>query len=306
MNKLTLLITVATSLISCSERDHYFFVKEINPNRAELQISTRAFTGYPLNRKDIYSSGDEIGVYLLEHSVTSPIPDVFRYKNLKANAGKDSHGNLCWHIDPPIYLDSRPVRLYAYSPYQPVNNFPPALIPLSIAFDAARTPDYRYGSLTSGHRRVNHLSPIAQLSMKHALVSLSFHIRTEEKAGNNMYLEAIQVGNKAGGSLWHRKALLDIRTGHLTALPSSAASTRLTLGKVRLTPTASSEYEIRVFPLSRPAEAEEIEFRFTINHRTYTCFLPPNTCWRRGYKYVYDITFNGEYLSLEQHISSII
>lgn len=306
MKKLTLVIIAATSLISCSERDHYFFVKEINPSRAELQISTRTFTGYPLKRKEIYSPEDKIGIYLCDRSVTFVFPDALRYKNLKANAIKDSHGNLCWHIDPPIYLDSSPVRLYAYSPYQPVSSFPPALIPLSIAFDAARTPDYRYGSLTSGHRQVNYLSPIAQLSMKRILVSLSFRIRTEKKAGNNVYLEAIQVGNKAGGTLWHRKALLDIRTGHLTTVPSSSGATRLTLGKVALTPTASSEYEIRVFPLSRPAEAEEIEFRFTINHRTYTCFLPPNTCWERGYKYVYEIIFNGEHLSLKQNIYPFI
>lgn len=306
MKKLTLLITVATSLISCSERDNYFFVKEINPNRAELQISTRAFTGYPLKRKEIYSPGDEIGVYLSNHPVTSVPPDDFRCKNLKASAVKDFHGNLYWHTDPPLYLDVRPVRLYAYSPYQPVYGFPPATVPVSIAFDAARTPDYRYGSLTSGHRRINHLSPIAQLSMKHALVTLSFRIHSEEKAGKDVYLEAIQVGNKAGGTLWHRKALLDIRTGDLTVVPSNTGATRLALGKVRLTPTASSEYEIRVLPLSRPAGAEEIEFRFTINRRTYTCFLPSNTCWKRGYKYVYEVTFNGEYLSLKQHIYPFI
>lgn len=142
--------------------------------------------------------------------------------------------------------------------------------------------------------------------MKQALVTLSFRIRSEEIAGKDTYLEAIQVGNKVGGSLWHRKALLDIRTGHLTAVPSNTGATRLTLGKVRLTPTASSEYEIRVLPLSRPTGAEEIEFRFTIDQCTYICFLPPNTCWKRGYKYVYEITFNGEHLSLKQNIHPFI
>lgn len=306
MKKLTLLITVATSMISCSERDNYFFVREINPKRAELRISTRAFTGNPLGRKEIYFPGDEIGIYLSNHPVTQVPPDGCSYNNLKVSAVNDSHGNLYWHIEPPLYVDAHPVRLYAYSPYRPAYGFPPATIPLTIAFDASRTPDYRYGSLTSGHRRVDHLSPIAQLSMKHALVTLSFRIRSEEEIGQDMYLEAIQVGNKAGGSLWNRKALLDICTGDLATVPSSTGATRLTLGQVRLTPTGSSGYEIRVLPLSRPAEAEEIEFRFTINQRTYSCFLPPNTCWKRGYKYVYEITFNGEHLSLKQTIHPFI
>lgn len=102
MKKLTLLITVATSMISCSERDNYFFVREINPKRAELRISTRAFTGNPLGRKEIYSPGDEIGIYLSNHPVIQVPPDGCSYNNLKVSAVNDSHGNLYWHIEPPL------------------------------------------------------------------------------------------------------------------------------------------------------------------------------------------------------------
>lgn len=300
MNKIILSIVTTAFLAGCSQKENPFFVDKINPKRAELKIVTKQFAGNPLRWKETFRKGDEIGLYVLSGKDAHFYTDSIRYKNVKAKATKDANGNLYWVIYPPIYLDLHPVTVIAYYPYQRQRPLPAGLLPLSIAFPAEHTPDYRYGRSTAKQRQVNSLSPIAHLSMKPLLAHLSFRLRIEKTTDKVFHLEAIQIQSQKGTALCCLQGVFDGNTGRIIPLPSTAGIIRRTTGRACLSTDTDKEYAISVLPTLRPASAGEIEVLFTINQQTYTYPLPRHTRWRKGYKYVYEMVFDGNYLSLKQ------
>lgn len=299
MNKIVLSMVVATFLTGCSRKENPSFVDKINPKRAELKLVTKQFSGTPPRWKEIFHEGDEIGLYLLADNGTHFYTDSFLYKNVKAKAQKGVDGNLDWKINPPIYLNPNPVILKAYFPYQPQGLSHSEGLFLQVSSQSEYTPDYRYGQSTRKQKRLNSLSPIAHISLKPALVHLSFRVRLKEKVEKDFQLETIQIENERGATLFSRKAILGLTTDRINAIPSATAATRLTVEKARLSTTCFKEYEIRVLPTFRPAALGEIKVLLTINQHTYRIPFPDHTHWKKGYKYVYEIIFDGKVLSLK-------
>lgn len=299
MDKIILSITAATLLIGCSRKEKPFFVDKINPERAELKIVTKQFSGTPPRWKEIFHEGDEIGLYLLAGDGAHFYTDSILYKNVRAKAVKEANGNLYWKINPPIYLTSDPVTLIAYFPYRPQGHFHPTQLPLSISSISEHTANYRYGRSTPKQKRLNSLSPIAHLVLKPALAYLSFRVRLEKKTEKDFHLEAIQIENKIGTTLSSRKAVLELNTGRITPTPSAASTTRLNTRKVALSSDHYKEYEMKVLPTFRPAAFGEIQLLFTIDRHTYITSFPDHTHWKQGYRYVYEIIFDGKVFSLK-------
>lgn len=299
MDKIILSIAAATLLIGCSRKENPFFVDKINPKRAELKIVTKQFTGTPPRWKETFHEGDEIGLYLLSGDGAHFYADSLLYKNVRAKAVKKAGGNLDWKINPPIYLTPDPVTLIAYFPYRPQGHFPPDQLPLHVAALNEHTPDYRYGRSTPKQKRLNSRSPIAHLVLKPALAYLSFRVRLEKKAEKEFRLEAIQIENKIGTSLSSRKAFLELNTGRITPAPSAAGATRLTTEKARLSSDHYKEYQMGILPTFRRAASGEIQLLFTIDQHTHIASFPDRTHWKQGYRYVYEIIFNGKVLSLK-------
>lgn len=306
MNKFILSIAVATTLISCSEVESIFFVNKTNPAPTELKITTKRMNKISLRWKETYKEKDSIGIYLFTMDRTHFYPKRFFCKNRQAKAFLTREGRLEWKTDSTIFLPNSDVFLYAYFPYHPENLLSPYAVPIRIASRAERTPAYRFGRLSKGHKALNGLNPTAWISMKPVLADLSFRLRVSKETKGTFYLEAIQVGNKPGGTLCRQKGFLNLSTGEIKSVPSTAGATRLTVGRKLLSSVDSTTFRVRALPTSRPAAKGEIEVLLTINHHTYTLLLPPGTAWKSGYNYLYELIFDGEKVELTRTTCSFI
>lgn len=286
MKNIILLLGIIDCLISCSEKKPYFSGTTINPEPTELKVITRSFTLFPSAEKEDFSGKDVPGLYTAPVSPGDFPPGSFLCRNQKA--------------DKPIYLDETPITVYAYSPYQAETRLLSTQIPVRISPLAERTPFYRYGKVTAGHKRIDCSSPTAVIRMRAVLTEVAFRLKIAGIMKTTYTLEAIQVGNRAGSTICAQKALLDIQTGELKLLPSTTAATRLPIPTTSLSTDLSAVYPLRLLPLARSAREGEIEVLFTINRRTYRYSPPAGTAWKRGVRYVYDLIFNGDSLSLKQ------
>lgn len=293
-------------LISCSEKKPYFSGVTINPDPTELKVATHSFTLFPSAGKENFSGKEAVGLYIAPAPPGDFSPGFFFYRNQKATAVKGPDENFEWKINKPVYLKETPVTVYAYSPYLALPDSLAMQIPIRISAVAERTPFYRYGRVMPGHKRIDCFSPTAVVRMRPVLAEVAFRLKTVGTIQDSYVLKAIQVGNSAGSTLCVQRGLLDIRTGKLTPLPSPPITTRLTLPEKHLSSSLSVVCPLRILPLSRPAEKGEIEVLFTIGPRTYRYNPPAGTLWESGIRYVYELTFNGDSLSLIQVTKSFI
>lgn len=300
MNKIILSIAATTFLTGCYEKESPFFVDKINPQCTELKIMTTQFSKNPWRWKETFCEGDEIGLYVLNGKNAHFYTDSILYKNVQAKATKDANGNLYWTINPPVYLHLNPVSVIAYYPYQRHTPPDPGHLPLSLAFSASHRPDYRYGRSSGKQKRLNCLSPVAHLTMKRVLVSLSFRIRTHKETREDFHLEAIRIQAGEETALFSRPGVWEGNTGRIIPLSAATEIVYPTRGETRLSTRLSKEYTIRMIPAPRPTERSDIEVFFTINQQTYTSTLPRHTEWKKGYKYVYEVIFDGNHILLKQ------
>lgn len=298
MNKFILSIAVATTLISCSDAENIFFVNKTNTESGELKLIAKQVNKLSLQSKEIYKEGDSIGIYFFTTNPTNSPSELFFGKNVQAKAALTRQGRAKWTTASPILLPKSTVALYAYLPYCPEDRLHPEAIPMRIAARAERTPVYQFGILSKGQKSLNRLNPVALISMRPVLADLSFRLTISKEAKEDYSLEAIQVGNQPGGTLCRQKAFLNLSTGEINGVPSAAGATRLTVGKESLSSVSSKEFRLRVLPTPRPAKRGEIEVLFIINRKTYPFLLPPDTDWKSGYNYLYELVFDGEKLTL--------
>lgn len=299
MNKILLSITMATLLISCSRKESPFFVDKINPKRAELKIITKHFQGKTPRWKEYFQEGDEIGIYLLAGQNARFQTDSVRYRNVRAKAVKQADGELRWIMNPTIYLDTRPVTLFAYFPFRPQGIDLDHKLPLAVQAQNQHTPFYRYGRTTGKQKRLNCRAPIAHIIFKPALARLAFRVKRQKKDTKDVHLQAIQLQNSADYTLHSHHALLELNTGRITPLPSPRQATRLTVGKLPLDTNGYKECSIWVLPTFRQAGKGDIKLLCTIEQRTYIASFPPHTQWDKGYEYVYEIIFDGKACTLK-------
>lgn len=299
MNKLVPLILLIMSITSCSDLNDERVMQSFHLNKEPLQIVTKTLTSQSPNLIQEFTAGSVIGLYVVSENTGDIYNGNTHYKNIRAEAWQENR-KLNWEQERPVFLDSEPAIVYAYSPYQNTASFDPENIPVKVSSDAIQSIDYMYGSQTKGQKAINKISPVALLDMNHALSLLSFQIHLTPETKGCYLLSSIQVGNKAGGTTLFYRGFLNIKTGEIKRDAGNNASTRLELGELQmLTPVLSDPLQIKVMPTPQEISKGDVEVLFRINNETFTFKVPSHTLWKKGEKYQYSLSFNGKKLKLE-------
>lgn len=278
----------------------YFPLTETFSPASALRIVSHRSSFPFLPSSGAFPEEAEIGVFIFPASSKDTPIHSYPIRQVKARALPAKGQAIEWKCMPAVSLPSESVMLYAYHPYQPSASIHPHAIPIKVSTDAGNTPDYRYGALTSGHKKVTAGSSLALIAWKPALPVLSFEIYDGRNTTAPAYLKAIQIRNKAGASAFCQRGFLNAISGEITPVfTAPGATSRLLPTPIPLRTTESSRHEFRVMPLDTLRNAEEIEIVFSIDNRTYTYAVPARTSWRKGYRYLYRFVFTGEEICLQ-------
>lgn len=307
MNKF-LFISLAIALFAGCHENHYELpIKKASKQKTALEMTTKSFTTTSTLFKETFLDGSEIGLYITYGNQDSLYKGTSHYKNVKSKAIRLSNGLLRWRFFPDIFLTSnQPVMIYAYYPYKKQKALDPASIPIHISPIATETPSYKYGRLSSGQKEVSRKSPLAKLSMNHALSLLSFKLYQHTDINGLFKLTSIQIGNRAGGNTLQYTGTMDIVTGDITGAAGPYKATLLTIKpSVTLGHSLAKEQTIRIIPTNSPIREKEVEAIFTINGNTYKYIMPKGTCWKKGHKYIYRLYFDGNEIKPYKTVPSI-
>lgn len=304
MNKLILSIAVAISLEGCSETNNIVWqTLKTESQPRELKISTCIFSFKSSTFKETFTSGSLMGVFVVPDQPGATKLSGCEYKNIRAQAIRQTDHSLRWECEPGILLGEYPIRVYAYYPYRPTASRDTASIPLRISADARLTPDFRFGTLTRGHKPINRHSPLAVLCMNPALAQLSFRLTLKNDSGVPHHLESIQVGNCPGSTRFCQRGQLNIADGTISGFPETPGATILSFRPAKILKVQAAEpFPIRVIPLSKPLQKPEIEVIFRIDERSYRYRFPVGTLWKSGYEYAYYFSFDGRRIYLDKMI----
>lgn len=289
----------AVSIFSCTNDYDPGLIENLGMKEQPLRIITKVLTTKSPNFMQEFTRGSVIGLHVVSESTGNIYDSNPDYKNVRAEAFLVNY-KLNWRQSPDIYLNEEPVTVYAYYPYQSQVNFDPENIPVRISPDASLTKDYMYGIQASGQRAVNQISPVALLNMNHTLSLLSFQLRMTPEAEGCFLLQAIQIGNKAGGTALCFRGKMNIKTGNIGGCAGTNASTRLKLNTPRMLKKIPDEpQQLMVIPTSRIRTDGDVEVLFIINETTFKYKIPANTKWEKGKRYIYNLLFNGKDITLE-------
>lgn len=304
MKKLILSIAVVILFEDCSDNSNVVRqTLEPGLHQKDLKITTCVFSFKSSTFKETFTSGSSMGVYILPDETDPSRTARCQYKNIRAQAIRQTDRSIRWECDSAIRLCSRPIRVFAYYPYRPTASRDTASVPVRISADARFTPDFRFGTITRGHKPVNQYSPVAMLSLKHGLALLSFRVCTETDFTGNFLLESIQVGNCAGSGRFCQRGKVNIVNGEIEGVSDAPGATLLPLRPAKkLTSDPGNSLKIRVLPLSEPLGKKEIEVIFRINGRSYYYHFPPGTEWKNGYEYLYSFSFDGQHIRLTETV----
>ena len=299
MKNFVLFILLTIIIPGCTNDYDIGILENFSKNEQSLKIYTKVLTTQSPNFMQEFEGGSVIGLHVTSEKTSNVYKNQGAYKNVKAEAYLKNK-KLNWRQSPEIMLNAEPAMIYAYYPYQEQASFDPDNIPVRISPDATLSPDYMYGTLSSGQKAVSRISPVALLNMNHALTLLGFRIRLNEKTSGYHLLKAIQVGNKAGGTSLCFRGRLNIRTGEIGCCADTNASTRLTLGTPRMLKTTLTEsFQLMAIPTSRIMQEGDVEILFVIDGKTFKFKVPAQTTWKKGKRYVYSLSFNGQSFQLD-------
>ncbi|RHJ84764.1 fimbrillin family protein [Parabacteroides sp. AM08-6] len=302
MDNLFLYIILVTSILSCTNENDIGILENFSLEEKPLIIETMVLTTKSPNFIQEFKDGSVIGLHIISENTESLYDSITAYRNVRAEAFLNDD-KLKWEQSPKVMLNSEPATVYAYYPYQQQCNFNPENIPVKISADASLTTDYMYGMQTCGQKAINKISPIALLSMNHALALLNFKLRVAPDISTCYLLNAIQIGNKAGGTALCFRETMNIKTGEISGCAGTNASTRLELNSPRMLQAIPGEaQQLMVIPTNRIFKDGDVEILFVINEKTFKFKIPAGTKWEKGYKYIYNLTFDGQNISLD-HVS---
>lgn len=304
MKNLILSIAVVILFEDCSDNSNMLWqTLEAGEHQKDLKITTCVFSFKSSAFKETFTEGSSMGIYILPDPSASPGGTDCRYKNIHAEAIRQTDNSLRWECAPAIGLCRHPIRVYAYYPYCPTASRDTASVPVRISADARYTPDFRYGTLTRGHKPINEQSPVAMLSLSHGLPQLAFRLYAENDSTVPFQLESIQVGNCAGSSRFCQRGEVNIVDGTISGISAAPGATRLAIKPAeKLTSKPSSPLKIKILPLSGPLNEKEIEVIFRINRQTYAYRFPAGTTWKSGYEYLYTFSFDGQRVCMKQRL----
>ena len=304
MKNFALLMMLIISIPSCTSDYDTGILEDFSKDERPLKIYTKVLTTRSTHFMQEFVGGSVIGLHVISEKTGNPYKMNIAYKNVRAEAYmKDNE--LFWNQTPEIRLNSETAILYAYYPFQEQAHFDPENIPVRISPDATLSQDYMYGTIPSGQKSVNRISPIALLNMKHALALLGFQIHLKEGISRSYLLNAIQIGNKAGGTALCSRGRMNIKTGQIGGCTGTNASTRLTFNTPHVLNASHTEvHQLMVIPTSRISKEGDVEVLFNIDNKTFKFNMPASTEWKKGKRYVYSLIFDGKSLHLDKTDSS--
>lgn len=299
MNKLLLFLMMSVSIFSCTNEYDTELIENLGMKEQSLKIITKVLTAKSANFMQEFSPGSVIGLHIVAERTGNIYDSNPDYKNVRAEAYM-SNNKLNWRQNPEIFLHKEPVTVYAYYPYQSQVNFDPENIPVRISPDASLTKDYMYGIQARGQRAVNQTSPVALLTMNHTLSLLEFQLRLSPETEGCYLLDAVQIGNKAGGTALCFRGKMNIKTGNIGGCAGTNASTRLKLNTPHmLKKIPDKPLQMMVIPTSGIKADGDAEVIFSINEMTFKYKVPAKTKWEKGKRYIYNLIFNGKDITLD-------
>ncbi len=215
------------------------------------------------------------------------------YNNVKAEykSGK-------WELAPSVKLSDTPATIFAFYPYN--TSYTNGASNMSVTH--TNQVDYMYGTNAEGQGDINRDNPNVRLRMKHALSLLQFKIRKMNYPGEGR-LTRIEVANASGKSDMRSISILNISTGELSGPYSqqyNPAFTENANGLYTITENEpASPQEVMVMPVEKTSANGSIIIRFFIDGAIYTYNVPVNTAWKQATKYLYNVTFNGTELAVD-------
>lgn len=294
-----LLILLTGSISSCKYETNTGF-ENSTPKEKPLKIITKILTSHSPNFMRDFTQKTEIGLHITSEKSGTLYKRNTDYRNIKTEVSSINNKQE-WHQMPQVYLDSEPATVSAYYPYQKQVNFDATGIPVKIEPDARLTKDYMYGMQAIGQKTVNNLSPVVLLDINHALSLLSFQLKARPEKDKGRLLHAIQIGNKAGGTALCFRGEMNIKTGKISGCAGTNASTRLKIDSSEILRTEFGHtHSIMVIPCRQIRQDGDVEILFVIDRKTYTYPVPAQTTWKKGYRYLYQLSFDGKKIILEK------
>lgn len=265
------------------------------------QIGTTGDVGAGLITKAALGSfpeGSQLSLFVTAGTPGTPYPQG-SYHNVRAE-----YTDGRWALSPPVRLGASPAVLFAFYPYSATYTDGAG----GINIYHTDQVDTMYGTHGEGQGEIHRDNPSVRLVMRHAKALLQFRIRKRDYLGEGK-LTRIQVTNAEGGEALKSGATLDLATGGLTYLPQQFACAAIENpdGLYILTENFPEEenkameviktMEVMVLPTSGTGGG--IRIGFVIDTQAYTCPLPGHTHWQQGTKYLYDVTFSGTQIVVE-------
>lgn len=303
MKRLFICMAVVSATVfgfsSCSNEDD--MESSSSGQTADLRIETEiASTETSLRAaKSVLSSfpeGSTLSLFVTNGTLGSNYPQG-PYNNVKAEykSGK-------WGLTPSVKLGDVSATIFAFYPYN--TSYTNGVSNMYLYH--TNQIDYMYGTNAEGQDKINRDNPNVRLRMKHALSLLQFNIKKMNYPGESK-LTRIEIANTNNKYDLVSAASLNLSTGELTNIGGqhSPAFIENANGLYTITEDEPTNLqEVLVIPVNKTSANGSIVIRFFIDGSIYTYNVPINTIWKQGTKYLYNVTFNGTKLVVDDIIIS--
>lgn len=259
-------------LASCDNTD-------LRTDEAELKVNVSLATSQTRSSISTFSSGDKIGVYVTEGSLSLP------YFGVPSNAEMTYNGKT-WDTTTKVYLMGKKATVYAYYPFS-VN----AGNGKSIPVNTSSQTDYLYGK---GDKQVYSEQTSVNIEMKHAFTRVLFKIKKQDYA-QKAVLKSITITGTSSFPVYTTGSL-DCETGYVLGSGGNG-NISLTCNDV-LQNTYNALHERIIFPMVASttisgAISATFEVQTDVTTERYKVDFPAGTFWEQGKSYTYPLTLNG-------------
>lgn len=271
------IILLSLGLCSCNQSEYLV--------NSGLSINAR-INNSPLTRgeKLDWIENDQLGVYVCNGTLDNPyLENAERYFNvLFRHNGK----GFTTH---DVYLDENPAEVFAYYPYNAVNNNGKA-----VPVESNTQTDYLYGHAETP-------ASISQknvdIEMKHALSQVVFKIRKastyDEGAG---LLSAVKIENNDANNVFKTTGNIDLSTGDIVGTSADGVLNLMPGTDLLLTESYQSISSICLPITASPGK--NVRAVFTIDGRQFRYEFPAGTTWQPGLRNVYTLTVDNSSIEI--------
>lgn len=301
MKRLFIAMAVVSATVfgfsSCNNEDEVVTPSQGQTGDLRIQTEiTSAETGLRSTKAALSSfpEGSALSLFVTNGTLGSNYPQG-PYNNVKAEykSGK-------WELAPAVKLGDTPATVFAFYPYN--TSYTNGTANMNVYH--TNQVDYMYGTNAEGQGDINRDNPNVRLRMKHALSLLQFNIKKMNYPGEGK-LTRIEVANINGRIDLRSAATLNIASGELTYIDRyyDPAYIENANGLYTITENESAgPQEVLVIPVNKTSADGTILIRFFIDGSIYSYNVPVNTTWKQGTKYLYNVTFNGTELVIDDII----